>query len=229
MITVRHFVERDFKTFRMAWFLLLGFLVVFWGLSENISLHRGPGMEMLLPQLMLTLGLLFATIPSQSIVGTRLRSQTSLSRGYLMSLPIEKRKLYRLILLRFLPYQLPLAAAGLIFMMGTWGMGRRPHSYDVLQMLAHLTVGIFWFSNMVIWMMVDVEKTTLTPFHKDRLVLRFKSLFWSVFDTAVVAVLPFICQFFVNSTAFFVGLLAASAVAAHRFYAARTLFLRWDA
>lgn len=98
---IRHFLLRDFRTYRMFWIILAiltGCAVVAMLLSSS-----------LIPLLLLGYAyLLFGLLPLQSLTGVRFRSQHIMSRNYLLSLPVKREYLFLIIQFRNLIFWVPL-------------------------------------------------------------------------------------------------------------------------
>jgi len=104
-LVIKHFIKRDFADHQSGWISLLGvflFAVAFQELFLSNEFQMWP---------LILAGYaagLFALVAIGKISGTILRSQHLMSRNYMLSLPINREKMFFLMQIRILVFWIPL-------------------------------------------------------------------------------------------------------------------------
>lgn len=150
---IYHFLHRDFLSNRINW--VINLIIVATCLA-GASLH---------PEILFILGvvlLFFAIIPLQSLTGAAWRSQHVMSRNYLLSLPVERRKMFLIVQMRALVFALPVLIYALVMPFYSpffASVVLAAHSYFVLYALT-LLMAIVWMINSAIYSNLIFEKIT---------------------------------------------------------------------
>jgi len=98
---IRHFLWFDIKQNKILLIILCFLLLIFYGFGQTAGFEDAIGMWFLA-------FLVFGTIPSSGIIGANVRSQQTISRKYLLSLPINRVRLLFINILRGLFFYVPL-------------------------------------------------------------------------------------------------------------------------
>lgn len=148
-----HFLRADFITFRIYWvFLLLAEIIIHFGSAIGLS-------DTYATTASTYVCFLFGLLPLAHIIGSRFRNQQYMSRSYLLSLPIERGRLFRILQIRSLMYWLPMffeLAIAVAGPNGVWTNSTR--SLIAIICLFLLTCcGLVWFINNQIRTHLNVE------------------------------------------------------------------------
>jgi len=168
---IKHFLLRDFKTYRVFWIvlaLLTGCAVAAMLLSSS-----------LLPLLLLGYAyLLFGLLPLQSLTGVRARSQHVMSRNYLLSLPVRRKYMFLIAQFRNLIFWGPLIVLVLsvpLLPFGDESPFRKSKNWYGLYCIGVLS-GMLWMTNSAIQGQLSIEKI-LTYVTQKKRVLAWLKLF----------------------------------------------------
>jgi len=93
-----HFLKWDFVKNRFAWILLLGL---------TLAVAPMAAKEPTLLQILFMGYFFFAILQIAPVIGTRMRSQHTLSRNYLLTLPIRRYDTFVILLIRLMVFTIP--------------------------------------------------------------------------------------------------------------------------
>jgi predicted permease len=161
---VTHFIKRDFKSNSLAWIIVgvltagAGVLTVFWPSFYRVAIP-------VLGYAYFFLGL----APMQGITGAKFRTQHLMSRNYLLSLPVNRKRQFAIMQLRALIYWIPLIilVAALPFVLFRAGF-ERIHQSNQLLYLVLIMSSVLWIINRIIIMQVTLERITSYQTQKQR-------------------------------------------------------------
>ncbi len=147
---IRHFLKRDFRDYQLYWVLVFAVAFVF-GL-----LYQATGILLYLYLAVYTCVFL-AFLPVNYLTGVTWRAQHIMSRNYLLALPIGRKHLFHIVLLRILVFWTPLWA--LLFYLPVALNRNLPYrlTHPVAYVLLVL-IGSFWLINAIIAMQLRYEE-----------------------------------------------------------------------
>ncbi len=212
---IRHFLIRDFKTYRLMWIVC--------AIATVLAVGAIPVFSSLIPLVLLGYVYFFiGLIPPQQITGVRLRSQHIMSRNYLLALPIKRTSLFVIIQYRSLMFWGPLILLLLIvpLLPVPKALFREVlENHYGLYCLGILS-GFVWLINSMISIQLAGEKITTYLTQQKRAFAWIKALGFYLGEFALVGGLAFgFIRFGVLSDIFVImGLLG---IAGGRFYFAR--------
>ncbi len=147
---IRHFLKRDFKDYQLYWVLVFSVAFMFG------VIYRVTGILLCLYLAVYTCVFL-AFLPVNYLTGVTWRAQHIMSRNYLLALPIGRKKLFHMVLVRILVFWTPLW--GLLFYLPV-ALNRNvpyrlnhPGAYVLL-----VLIGSFWLINAIIAMQLRYEE-----------------------------------------------------------------------
>lgn len=149
---ITHFLKRDFRDYQVYWVmtgLLIGVLLAFF-FATDILLYL---------HLATYAGFFLAFLPVNYLTGVTWRAQHIMSRNYLLALPVSRKRMFHLILIRMLVFWIPL-----------WGLAlylpfelNRAIPYTLQhypEYVLLVLIGSFWLLNLVVRMQLRFEVIT---------------------------------------------------------------------
>lgn len=213
---IYHFLHRDFLSNKINWVINLIIVLV---CCIGAVFH---------PAILFILGvvlLFFAVIPLQSLTGAAWRSQHVMSRNYLLSLPVPRRKMFFIVQMRALVFALPIIIYALLmpFYSPFFASVVLPASSNYAVYFLMLILSVAWMINSAIYSNLIFEKITsyLTKIE------RTKS--WTVSMGIFFTELALVISSFVQSGEgiiwMLVSLVVVMAIAAYRFRSTQRAWL----
>lgn len=205
---IYHFLHRDFLSNKINWMINLIVILV---CCISAAFH---------PAILFILGvvlLFFAIIPLQSLTGAAWRSQHVMSRNYLLSLPVPRRKMFFIVQMRALVFAVPVIVYALVmpfyspFFASVVLTGSSNYAVYFLMLVS----AVVWMINSAIYSNLIFEKITsyLTKMERTKSWITNMSIFF--------AELGLVIWSFVKSGEsllwLLLGLTVAVAITAYRF------------
>jgi hypothetical protein len=179
---VTHFIKQDFKSNSLAW-IIVGILTLGAGLSIVFWPWLWGAAVMILGYLYFFLGL----TPLQGITGAKFRSQHVMSRNYLLSLPVNRRRQFAIIQLRALIYWIPLIVlvSALPFVSFREGFKRIRQSNPLLYFVLIMS-SVLWIINRIISIQITTERITSYQTKRQRFIRWIGDISLFVVEIAIV-------------------------------------------
>jgi hypothetical protein len=173
-----HFLKRDIKDYQFYWamvFLLVTvFLIFFWKTSMILYLYLATYACFFL-----------AFLPANYLTGVTWRAQHIMSRNYLLALPVPRKQMFHLILIRILVFWIPL----LLFILYipfelNQNIPYTLHHYGEYVLL--IITGAFWLINTTIGMQLRFENITRYMHQKQRIWAWIQMLTRAILESGIM-------------------------------------------
>ena len=205
---IYHFLHRDFLSNKINW--IINFIII---AICCVSAAFHPAILFILGVVLL----FFAIIPLQSLTGAAWRSQHVMSRNYLLSLPVPRRKMFFIVQMRAMVFAVPVIIYALImpFYSPFFASVVLSASSHYLIYFIMLVLAIVWMINSAIFSNLIFEKITsyLTKVERTKAWMTNMVIFFG--ELALV-----ICSFTMTGESFsatLLGFAVVTAIVTYRF------------
>ncbi len=147
-----HFIQRDFVTHRLSWLMLILLTVLFFPARIfDIDMLGALGYFYFI----------FPMVTLQQIAGVNWRSQHIMSRNYLLSLPISRKKMFNMVMIRALIFCIP----AFVFCLIAPSYWEKIYEFFIISselysMTLIVLFGFIWFVALAISMQIGIERIT---------------------------------------------------------------------
>ena len=216
---ITHFLYRDFITHRFHWLLLI--LFSFFVLPSIVA---AKGMFYLL----IYVYSLFAVTPIYHLTGVTFRSQHIMSRNYILSLPVKRKKLFLITQLRAFIFWIPFLLVVCLF---PWINQRlflistEVPLFNSLLFYPTVLSGVFWGINSIVMMQLSTEKISTFVTSQERAKAWIVLIAIYVLESAIVLscfFLPALTPIYIHPL---LGFIIVSLFGMLRFFWCRTRWL----
>jgi hypothetical protein len=163
---ISHFIKRDFKSNIFVW-IVFGIITLVVAVAAIFS----PSFRVAAVFIFCYLYFILATVPIQGITGAKLRTQHVMSRNYLLSLPVNRRRQFAIIQLRALVYWIPLILVVLSLPFISFVEEfERIRQINLLLYPVLLISSILWIINRIVSLQITMEEITSYQTQRQRFI-----------------------------------------------------------